>query len=144
VGVATIIEAAWFERLRALSKDEAAELLGEAVVPAREIQEAQIRKTVPLIADELIESHPIYVQLADPAVLDACKQRILDQWDEIQAVAANVPTAQQVHDWLKMLGAPTTAAELDITAEQVEIAKEYGLYLRERFSMNIIRKLFGW
>ncbi len=46
--------------------------------------------------------------------------------------------------WLKLLGAPTTAAELDITAEQVETAKNYGLYLRERFSMNIIRKLFGW
>jgi hypothetical protein len=26
----------------------------------------------------------------------------------------------------------------------VKIAKDYGLYLRERFSMNIIRKLFGW
>jgi len=144
VGVATIIEAAWFERLRALSKDDAAALLSQATVPGKELQEAQIRKTVPLIADELIESHPIYVQLADPKVLDACKQRMLDQWDEIQTVAANVPSAQQVHNWLKLLGAPTTAAELDITPEQVETAKEYGLYLRERFSMNIIRKLFGW
>ena len=43
-----------------------------------------------------------------------------------------------------LLGAPTTAAELDITAGQVETAKNFGLYLRERFSMNIIRKLFGW
>ena len=144
VGVATIIEAAWFERLRALSKDDAAALLAKATVPGKDFQEEQIRKTVPLIADELIESHPIYVQLADPKVLDACKQRILDHWEAIQAVAANVPTAQQVRDWLKLLGAPTTAAELDITPEQVETAKEFGLYLRERFSMNIIRKLFGW
>ena len=144
VGVATIIEAEWFERLRALSKDDAAALLSKAIVPDFETQEQQIRKNVPLIADELIESHPIYMQLADPKVLDACKQRMLDQWDTIQTVAANVPTAQQVHDWLKLLGAPTTAAELGITPEQVETAKEFGLYLRERFSMNIIRKLFGW
>ncbi len=144
VGVATIIEAEWFERLRALSKDEAAALLKQAVVPAKDLQEAQIRKTLPQIADELIESHPIYVQLADRKVLDTCSQRMLDQWDAIQAAAANVPTAQEVRGWLKLLGAPTTPTELGITPEQVEDAKEFGLYLRERFSMNVIRKLFGW
>ena len=144
VGVATIIEAAWFERLRALSRDDAAALLKQAVVPKKDFQEEQIRRTLPPIADELIESHPIYIQLADRKVLDACSQRMLDQWDAIQAAAANVPTAQQMRDWLKLLDAPTTPAELGITPCQEETAKEYGVYLRERFSMNIIRKLFGW
>jgi glycerol-1-phosphate dehydrogenase [NAD(P)+] len=144
VGVATLIEAEWYERLRALSKDEAAALLGQAVVPDKDFQEQQIRQTLPLIADELIKSHPIYIQLADPKVLNTCKQRMLDSWEEIQTAASNVPSAQQVYDWLKLLGAPTTPSELGITPCQVETAKEFGLYLRERFSMNIIRKLFGW
>jgi hypothetical protein len=31
-----------------------------------------------------------------------------------------------------------------LTADEAETAVEYGHYLRERFSMNILRKLFGW
>ncbi len=144
VGVATIIEAEWYERLRALSKGEAEALLKKAAVPDKATQIKSIEAHVPLIAEELVHGNPIYLQLADPALLERSRQRILEHWDEIQAIAANVPTSGQVREWLKLLGAPTTAAELDITAEQVETAKNYGLYLRERFSMNIIRKLFGW
>jgi len=59
-------------------------------------------------------------------------------------LAANVPSAEEVRAWLSALGAPVTAAQLGISEDQVKIAKDYGLYLRERFSMNIIRKLFGW
>jgi glycerol-1-phosphate dehydrogenase [NAD(P)+] len=144
VGVATIIEAEWYERLRALSRAEAESLLNKAVVPDRAAQIKAIETHVPLIAEELVHGNPIYLQMADPALLERSRQRILEHWDEIQSLAANVPSAEQVRGWLRLLGAPTTAAELDITAEQVETAKNYGLYLRERFSMNIIRKLFGW
>jgi glycerol-1-phosphate dehydrogenase [NAD(P)+] len=144
VGVAVLIEAEWFERLRDLSRDQAAELLAQTVVPSREFQEEQLRQNLPLIAEGLIDANPIYLQLADRSILDTCKQRILDQWDEIQRTAANVPPAQQIRDWFKLLGAPSTPAELGIKPCQAETAKEYGLYLRERFSMNILRKLFGW
>ena len=44
----------------------------------------------------------------------------------------------------RVLGGPVTPQELGVTEEQVEIAVEYGHYLRERFSINNIRKLFGW
>jgi glycerol-1-phosphate dehydrogenase [NAD(P)+] len=144
VGVAVIIEAEWFERLRALSKADAETLLKQAAVPEKAAQIKAMEKHVPLIAGELIHGNPIYLQLADPALLARCSGRMLAHWDEIQSIAANVPTAEQVRTWLKLLGAPTTAQELGVTQEQVQIAKDYGLYLRERFSMNIIRKLFGW
>ncbi len=144
VGVATIIEAQWFEQLRALSKQDARQLLNQAVVPDKILQEKEIRQHIPQIAEELIGSNPIFIQLADPQVLERIKGRILEHWDEIQEVAAHVPGAQQIRDWLKLLGAPVTPDELGITPSQVEIAKEYGPYLRERFSMNIIRKLLGW
>jgi len=144
VGVATIIEAQWYERLRALSRADAEILLQKAVVPDKTAQIAAIEKHVPQIAEELVKGNPIYLQLGDPALLERSRQRILEHWDDIQAAAANVPTAEQVRGWLELLGAPVTAEELDITAEQVQTAKDYGLYLRERFSMNIIRKLFGW
>ncbi len=144
VGVATLIEAAWFEKLRALSREQAKTLLQKAAVPARGAQIEAIERNVPLIAAELIKGNPIYLQLADHAVLQRCRARMLEQWDALQAAAADVPPAEEIRAWLLKLGAPTTPRELNITEEQVQLAKDYGLYLRERFSMNIIRKLFGW
>lgn len=144
VGVAVVIEARWYAQFRALSKADAKALLDKASVPDYETQKVQIEKHLPLIAEELIEKDPIYMQLSDPHKLALVKERILEHWDEMQAIAENVPTAQQVIDWLQRMGAPTRPQELGLSDEQVRVALDYGLYLRERFSMNIIRKLFGW
>ena len=144
VGVATIIEAEWYERLRELSKKDAEKLLSQAKIPSRMEQERTIRAELPEIAEELIESNPIYMQLSDPQVLERVKKNILDNWDEIQAIAANVPPASQFRAWLKKLGGPTTTAELDLSQKQAQTAIDHGHYLRERFSINNIRKLFGW
>ncbi len=144
VGVAMIFEARWFEKLRALSKEDASRLLGKVTIPAREVQEKQLGEQIPLIADEVIAGNPIYMQLSDHKVLEEVKERLLKNWEEIQVIAENVPASQQIIDWLKMLDAPITPADLGLSEEQVEIALENGLYLRERFSMNLIRKLLGW
>jgi glycerol-1-phosphate dehydrogenase [NAD(P)+] len=144
VGVATIIEAEWFERLRKLSKKDAEELLSQTHVPTRAEQEKTIRAELPEISEELIESNPIYLQLSDPQVLERVKKNILDNWDEIQSIAALVPPPAQFRTWLKSLGGPTTTAELDLSPKQAQIAIDHGHYLRERFSINNIRKLFGW
>jgi glycerol-1-phosphate dehydrogenase [NAD(P)+] len=84
------------------------------------------------------------MQLSDPQILDRVKKNILENWDEIQTIAANVPPASQFRAWLKSLGGPTTTAELDLSQKQANTAIEHGHYLRERFSINNIRKLFGW
>ena len=144
VGVAVVIEARWYEQFRLLSKEDAKKLLDKASVPEWETQQTQIEKHLPFIAEELIEKDPIYMQLSDPIKLDKVKQRMLDQWDDLQAIAENVPSAQQMIEWLKLMDAPATPAEIGLSEEQVDIGVEYGLYLRERFSMNIIRKLLGW
>jgi glycerol-1-phosphate dehydrogenase [NAD(P)+] len=144
VGVATIMQAEWYERLRATSKEEAQILLEKAVIPSREVQEKQLRQALPEIADELIESNPIYMQMAEIQVLERVKTNILQNWDQIQEIATLVPTADQYRNWFKKIGAPTTAQELEITEEQTRIARDYGHYLRERFSINNIRHLFGW
>ena len=144
VGVATLMEAGWYQRFRALSKEEARQLLNRARVPTREEQEAAIRREVPIIAEELIAGHPIYMHLADPQVLARISQRILERWDELQAVAALVPEPEELRSWLVQVGAPVDYKELHLSQEQVRTGTEFGHYLRERFSINNIRRLFGW
>jgi len=144
VGVAAIICAEWYQRLKALSRKGAGDLLERSEIPSRSTQIAAIEKNLPRIAGELIESNPIYLQLSDPAKFKSIRERILDRWDVVQATAEVVPDPNAIRAWIKSLGGPITPQELGVTKEQVEIAINYAHYLRERFSINIIRKLFGW
>ena len=144
VGVATIIEAEWFDQLKKTSKDEARALLDKAAIPNRELQEIQLRKALPKIAENLIESNPIYMQMAAPEVFERVKKKILDNWEEIQDIACSVPPADQFRVWFKKVGAPISIQEINVTDEQSRIARDYGHYLRERFSINMLRYLFGW
>jgi len=144
VGVAAIICAEWYQRLKALSRKGAGDLLERSEIPSRSTQIAAIEKNLPRIAGELIESNPIYLQLSDPVKFKSIRERILDRWDVVQATAEVVPDPNAIRAWIKSLGGPITPQELGVTKEQVEIAINYAHYLRERFSINIIRKLFGW
>jgi len=144
VGVAAIICAEWYQRLKTLSRKDAEDLLGKSEIPPRSVQIAAIEKNLPHIAEELIESNPIYLQLSDPAKFKTIRERILDRWDDVQATAAIVPDANAIRGWIKSLGGPITPQELGVSKEQMEIAIDYAHYLRERFSINIFRKLFGW
>jgi glycerol-1-phosphate dehydrogenase [NAD(P)+] len=144
VGVAAIMCAEWYQRLKALSRGEAEDLLIRIKIPPRSAQIAAIEKNLPYIAEELIECDPIYLQLSRPQKFKHIRERILDCWDEIQAAAASVPDPEAIRAWIKSLDGPVAPQELGLTKEQVEIAVDYGHYLRERFSINIIRKLFEW
>ena len=144
VGVAAIQCAEWFQRLRSVAREDAEALLQQTVIPSRWQQMAEIREHLPAIADDLNASDPIYMQLSDPKKFAQVRDSILEHWDAIQAAASHVPTPDVVSGWIKSLGGPTTAQELELTQAQAETAMDYGHYLRERFSINILRKLFGW
>jgi len=144
VGVAAIMNAEWYQRLKALSREGAEELLKKTEIPSQSVQIAAIKKNLPYIAGEMIKSDPIYLQLSDPAKFKRISERILDRWDEVQAAAASVVGPDEIRAWIKSLGGPVTPQELGVTKEQAEIAIDFSHYLRERFSINTIRKLFDW
>jgi len=144
VGAAAIMCAEWYQRLKALTRKDAEDLLKRTRIPSRSEQIKAIEKNLPQIAKELIENKPIYIQLSDSALLKHTSKQILDHWEEIQAVAAVVPSPEILSGWIKSLGGPVTPQELGVTEDQVKIAVEFSHYLRERFSINILRKLFAW
>jgi len=144
VGVAAIMSAQWYQQLKALSRTQAAALLEKTAIPARAEQARSLRQALPQIADEMIASDPIYMQLAEAEKWAETRKRMIDHWDVIQAAAQNVPDPDALRGWIRSLGGPVTPEELGVSAEQITLAKEFGHYQRERFSINIIRKLFGW
>jgi len=144
VGVASLIEAGWYEKLRKLSKTEAEEHLERVPVPTADVQKLRIRNALPKIAEELIASEPFYLQLADSKIHKKVCLNILDKWEEIQEAASHVPSQHELRLLLEQVGGAVSGEDLGLTEEQVKIGKDFGHYLRERFSINLLRKLFGW
>ena len=144
VGVAMLMSAEWYAQLRAMTVDDARAALENITIPPRVEQEAALRAALPEIAEEVIASSPIYMQLSDPDTFGTVKARMLEKWDEIQACARKVPDPDQLREWISSLGGPVTPEEIGVSEEQARLGKDFGLYLRERFSINIIRSLFGW
>jgi hypothetical protein len=71
------------------------------------------------------------------------KQKIVDNWAEIQAIAASVPLPQQMAGWLRQVGGETDLSSLGFTADEVQEAVEYSHLLRNRFNVNKLWHLCG-
>ena len=103
-------------------------------------EEAAIRAAYGDLADDVIAEHANFLKL-DEAAYDAIKHKILDHWDEIQAIAAQVPPPEQIIAWLKEVGGPATAADLGLTEEEKALAAANGHYLRDRFTMRKLARV---
>ncbi|HRX86961.1 MAG TPA: family 1 glycosylhydrolase, partial [Phycisphaerae bacterium] len=72
---------------------------------------AELRAAYGDLAKGVIADHRAFLELT-PEQVEALKRTILQHWDEIQAIAAQVPPAATVADLLRRAGGPATAAEL--------------------------------
>jgi glycerol-1-phosphate dehydrogenase [NAD(P)+] len=142
VGVATVMVAELYDRVRALSREEVSDLLEAATWPARAEEVARIGAAYDELADGIIADHKAFLDLP-PAQVDALKRRILENWDEIQAIAAQVPPAATVADLLQRAGGPSTAAELGFDAAERDLGFDNGHYLRNRFTMRKLVRVLG-
>ena len=142
VGVATVMVAEIYDRVRQLSRAQVSDLLEAAVWPARAVEVAQIEAAYGDLAGDVIAEHKAFLDLS-PAEADALKRKILAHWDEIQAIAAQVPPAAVVADLLCRVGGPATAAELGFDENERALAAANGHYLRNRFTVRKLVKVLG-
>ena len=142
VGVGTVIAAGWYARLREMSRDEAARRLAGASLPDPEATEEIIRRVYGPVADQIIAQQAQFIRLS-PERWSALKQRILDRWDEVQAVAARVPAPEAIAAALRSAGGPATAQELGLSEVEAGLAADYGHFTRPRFTIAKLRLLLG-
>jgi glycerol-1-phosphate dehydrogenase [NAD(P)+] len=140
VGVATALVAGLYAQLRSLARDQVSDLLEAAILPPRAQEEAAIRSAYGDLASDVISEHANFLNL-DEAAYDTLKRKVLAHWDEIQAVAAEVPAPEQIVHWLAQVGGPTTAADLGLSGEEKSLAIANGHYLRDRFTMRKLARL---
>ena len=142
VGVATVMVAQLYDRVRALSREEVSDLLEAAIWPPRGVEIARIRAAYGDLADGVIADHKAFLDIGLEKV-EALKCTILDHWSEIQAIAAQVPPAATVADLLRRAGGPATAAELGFDDGERDLGFDNGHYLRNRFTARKLVRVLG-
>ncbi len=142
VGVATVMVAALYDQVRALSREQISDLLEAATWPARDAEVARIRAAYDELADGIIADHRAFLDIT-PEQVEALKRRILENWDAIQAIAAQVPPAAIVAELLQRAGGPATAAELGFDDAERDLGFDSGHYLRNRFTVRKLVQVLG-
>jgi glycerol-1-phosphate dehydrogenase [NAD(P)+] len=135
VGIATIIAARRYEYLRHMTRSEAAACLNSLSLPKREDLLAEIEEGYGPVTGKIVSIQQSLLNM-NPADLILLKARILDNWDNIQAIAQTVPHPNQIAGWLSALKGPIAPDEIGLNPEEVVLGIRSAHYLRDRFTLN--------
>jgi glycerol-1-phosphate dehydrogenase [NAD(P)+] len=144
VGVATIFEAAIFEKIRQITEEELQAILASIRIPTHSQQEQELEAVFPGSSEQIIETYPIYWQLPNQELLDSIKLKLVKSWEDIRKIAYSVPKAEEFRCWISNMGGPISANDLGLNENEIITGFEFGHCIRERFSVNLLRKIFGW
>jgi glycerol-1-phosphate dehydrogenase [NAD(P)+] len=142
VGVACILVARLYEKLRQLTREQAIESLRKTPMPDREQEIQRIREIYGPIADKVVAEQAPYLDMPKDAY-DRLKQKVIDRWAEIQEIAAIVPPSQELVDLLREVGGAVDAQSLGLGDEETALAMEYSHYVRNRFTVVKLNRLLG-
>jgi glycerol-1-phosphate dehydrogenase [NAD(P)+] len=142
VGLCSIHVADLYTRLRLVGKAEAARRLQATCLPDRSAEVQRIRSVYGPNADKLIIEQAPFLELS-PEAFALLKQRILDHWDDIQVLAADVPEAQWFSDRLRQAGGATKPQDLGLSEAEVKQALLDSHLLRNRFTICKLSRLLS-
>jgi len=142
VGVASVLIAEDYDKIRQVTREDLIGKLRDARLPDREQEKRRIQAGFGATADEVIEAQSDFLNMSAHR-FESLKQRIIEKWDEVQSIAATVPSSQALADALKRAGAETKAESLGLTDAEVKSALAYSHYLRNRFTVRKLSHLFG-
>ena len=127
-----------------MSKDEAARCLEnfQKPDPALEVQKME-NGYGSLVGPFIIKTQEAYLDLQQERY-DELKRKIIDQWDEVQEVAQEVPTSDEIRQLLKKVGGATNPSELGLTDDDIGKAIEYAQYVRKPFTILNLSQLLGF
>jgi glycerol-1-phosphate dehydrogenase [NAD(P)+] len=134
VGVACILMAGYYERIRQLTRPQVAERLEAATLPDRAQEIRRIQAAYPSIADQVIAEQAPFLEMSEQAIR-LLKYKIVDCWEVILEIASTVPSARELGDMLRQVGGAVDARTLGLSDEEVAQGMEYSHYFRNRFTV---------
>jgi glycerol-1-phosphate dehydrogenase [NAD(P)+] len=142
VGIACVLVARFYEKIRQLTREQAIELLKATSMPDREQEVQRIRSVYGAIAERVIAEQAPYLDMSEDAY-SLLKRKVIDHWGEIQEIAANVPASEELADLLRQVDGPTDAGMIGLGDQEVALGIEYAHYLRDRFTVIKLSRILG-
>ena len=142
VGIGVVNSARLYDRVRALSAREAGALLAARNLPDADLEKATIRRLWGDFAEEIIPVHARFLDLT-PVDFEALKRRVIDRWQDVQRIAATVPPASDVIDWLSAIGGPIDGTGVGLTGAEISDGVAACHYYRDRFTVAKLVWLMG-
>ena len=122
-GVASVIIAQLYERLRGLSSQEAARRLENFHSPNIQAETTRLRSILGPSADLLLASQLSFLGML-PVKVAQIKANLISYWDQVQAIASTVPTENEIANLLQKGGAVNKPAQIHVKRLEVEHALE--------------------
>lgn len=142
VGLACALSAGLYASLRNLTLTEVKDRLEHAAYPIRPEWMDTLRVELGPAAPALLADQMPYLTL-NSEQWQGLRNQIVDAWDEIQAVARLVPSAETIQALLVRAGGPADFSSAQVPAEDVRAALRYAQYLRNRFTILRLADLIG-
>jgi glycerol-1-phosphate dehydrogenase [NAD(P)+] len=143
VGVACVMVAGYYDQIKQLSRAEAARRLESTPMPGRQQEIERIKAAYGPVADHVIAGNPAFLDMS-PAVYRQLKECILEHWADIQEIARQVPSAQQVADMLRLAGGPARPEQLGLGGDrEAASALQVAHYYRNRFTVIKLSRMLG-
>jgi glycerol dehydrogenase-like iron-containing ADH family enzyme len=142
VGVAVVLSLQRYASIRSTTRAAADERLAASKLPDRASAHAGIRQAFGPLTDEVIAGQRPFLDMTEQRYA-ALKQRVLDHWDDIQRIAGEMPSPEQMTGWLRQVGGPVMGREIGLSDEEVVLGLRYGHYYRERFTSAKLIQILG-
>jgi len=141
-GVASVIIAELYERLRRLTQAEAAQRLERFQLPEVETEAARLRSVLGPAAGQIIANRPSFLGEMR-AKVETIKANLIAHWGQIQAIAATVPTAAAMTDLLKTAGSLYTPDQIHVDDVEMAQAVQNAMYVRDRLTILELNRMLG-
>ena len=133
-GVASVIVARLYEKLRCLSLQEAAQRLENFRLPDPQLEANRLRNILGPVAELMIANRPSFLGEMREKI-PRVKAILLAHWDIIQDIASKVPSPEEITSLLETAGAVCDPGKIHIPVTEVEHALENAMYIRNRFTI---------
>ncbi len=142
VGVATVLVAELYDRVRRTSRGDAFDLLSTAGLPDRPGEVRRIEAAFGTMAPEMVSAQARFLDMS-PEAYETLKQRIVDCWPAIQGIAADVPSPARLADLIAQTGGPTTPEGLGLSGADLALATGSAHYLRGFFTVSKLMRMLS-
>jgi glycerol-1-phosphate dehydrogenase [NAD(P)+] len=142
VGVACSLVAGFYEQIKSLSPDQAAERLSQSRIPDRQQEVQRIHQVFGPIAEKVIGEQAPFLEMSQEA-FELLKRKIVNHWDDIQKIAYTVPTSQELVGLLDQVDGPATTKALGLSDEEASQGLKHAHYFRNRFTVMKLARILG-